>query len=143
MQEDTRATLVSFDFEKKVEQQIPIEAFKTAMGRGEFVWLDLEFTTPEEARAWIDKLDVLNEEVMEDALHNEPRTRLARYDEHLHLVVSGCRERGMQFDLERVDVVIGEQYLITLHKGDVSFLEGVRREYHSDFLRFAKSPSFL
>lgn len=143
MHEATLATLISFDFEKKIDQQIPFDTFRTAMDRGEFVWVDLEFTTPEEARGWIDKLAVLNEELTEDALHNEPRTRLARYHEHLHLVVSGCREQGLQFDLERVDVVIGAQYLITIHRGPVRFLEGVRREYRTDFLRFAKSPSFL
>jgi magnesium transporter len=58
-------------------------------------------------------------------------------------VVSGCRQRGQHFDLERVDIVIAQSFLITIHKGPVSFLSSVRRDYKSDFHRFAKSPSFL
>jgi magnesium transporter len=58
-------------------------------------------------------------------------------------VVSGCRERGHQFDLERVDVVIAERFLLTIHRGPVVFLDAVRRDYRSDFVNFARSPSFL
>jgi len=42
-----------------------------------------------------------------------------------------------------VDVVIGERFLITIHRGPVQFMNAVRRDYKSDFVRFAKSPSFL
>ena len=49
----------------------------------------------------------------------------------------------MDFELERADVIIGEHFLFTVHRGDVVFLESTRREYHSDFVRFARSPSFL
>jgi len=57
--------------------------------------------------------------------------------------VSGCRQRGTKFDLERVDVIIAERFLVSVHRGPVVFLGSVRREYRSDFIRFARSPSFL
>ncbi len=135
--------LVCFDFATKTEQAIELSEFKAATERGDFVWIDVEFKDAEQARLQVEALGLFNEELIEDALYNEPSTRLARYKEHLHLVVSGCRERGMDFDLERVDVVIGSQYLVTLHQGKVRFMAGVRRDYSSDFRQFAKSPSFL
>ncbi len=58
-------------------------------------------------------------------------------------MLSGCRQRNQQFDLERVDVIIAERFLATVHRAPVAFLKTVRRDYHYDFLRFAKSPSFL
>jgi magnesium transporter len=80
---------------------------------------------------------------VQDALTAEAATRHARYDTCIHVVVSGCQQRGQHFDLERVDIVISQSFLITIHKGPVSFLTAVRRDYKQDFQRFAKSPSFL
>jgi magnesium transporter len=51
--------------------------------------------------------------------------------------------QDVHFDLERVDVVIAEKFLMTIHCGAPVFMDGVRRSYRADFLRFAKSPSFL
>jgi magnesium transporter len=56
-------------------------------------------------------------------------------------IVRGSGEE--KFDLERVDVVIGEGFLLTLHRGPAGFVEGVRRSYRQDFIKFAQSPSFL
>ena len=83
------------------------------------------------------------EEVIDDALRNEPATRHARYEDYIHLVVSGCRQRDLHFDLERVDIIVAERFLVTVHRAPVAFLSSVRRDYHADFMRFAKSPSFL
>ena len=82
-------------------------------------------------------------EIVEDALTREPATQSARYEDYVHLVLSGCRLVGHKFDLERVDAVLGERFLLTLHKGQPVFLEAVRKSYLADFRRFAQSPSFL
>jgi magnesium transporter len=91
----------------------------------------------------IESLGVIDQATIDSALKNEPSTQHARFDDYIHLVVSGCRQRGGKFDLERVDVVIAEKFFLTVHKGPVAFLSAVRRDYRSDFLRFARSPSFL
>jgi magnesium transporter len=88
-------------------------------------------------------LALLRPESIEDAAVNEPSTQHARYPEYLHLVVSGCRQRGDDFDLERVDTFIGERFLVTVHRGPAAFLSAVRGEYKEDFQRYAQSPSFL
>jgi magnesium transporter len=113
------------------------------MAEGHFVWMDVSATDKAEARELLRSLALLEEEVIDAALHKEPSTQHARYERYLHLVVSGCRQRGSNFDLERVDVVIGEQFMLTIHRGPVDFINAVRRDYRSDFVRFARSPSFL
>ena len=135
--------VIGFDFAKKVESSLALPDVRAAMAAGLFVWIDCSATDPQEARALLSELDLFSAEILQAALHGEPATQHARYDEYLHLVVSGCRPRGTGFDLERVDVVIAERFLATIHRGPVQFLSAVRRDYKNDFLRFAKSPSFL
>jgi magnesium transporter len=135
--------VVAFDFAKKTESSLALAEVKAAMAAGQFVWLDCSATDRDEARELLSGIGLFSEEILHAALHSEPATQHARYDDYLHLVVSGCRPRGTGFDLERVDVVIGERFLATVHRGPVQFLTAVRRDYKNDFLRFAKSPSFL
>lgn len=136
-------SVVEFDFPNKVDRSIPLADVASAMDAGRFVWVDVSATDKDEARSLLRGLTMLEEEVIDAALHNEPSTQHARYDAYIHLVVSGCRQRGNNFDLERVDVVMGERFLITIHRGPVEFMNAVRRDYRGDFVRFAKSPSFL
>jgi magnesium transporter len=135
--------VVDFDFANKVDRQISVRDIHAAMAEGHFVWMDVSATDKAEARELLRSLALLEEEVIDAALHKEPSTQHARYERYLHLVVSGCRQRGSNFDLERVDVVIGEQFMLTIHRGPVDFINAVRRDYRSDFVRFARSPSFL
>ena len=135
--------VVEFDFETKVERTIPLADVAASVEAGRFVWIDLDARDVDEARRMLTELSGVAEEIVHDALTAEAATRHARYDNCIHVVVSGCRQRGQHFDLERVDIVIAQRFLVTIHKGPVAFLTSVRRDYKSDFYRFAKSPSFL
>ena len=135
--------VVDFDFERKIEKTIALGEVDEAITAGRFIWVDLEASDLGEARALLADLNLIADEIVQDALTAEAATRHARYDNCIHVVVSGCQQRGQHFDLERVDIVISQSFLITIHKGPVSFLSAVRRDYKQDFQRFAKSPSFL
>lgn len=134
---------IEFDFDARVERGASVGEALDAMKAGRFVWLDVSFDDPKDARQALAALGLLSDEVMDAALHSEPATQHARYPDYIHLVVSGCRQRGEQFDLERVDAVIGERFLLTIHRGPVVFLDAVKKHYGEDFRRFARSPSFL
>ena len=141
------AVLVEFDFgsdggSSKVAREIAFDEAHAAMKRGCFVWMDLDARHPPQARAMLRRFSIA-ENAIDEALTGEPSTQNARYDDYLHLVVSGCRERNDNFVLERVDVFIAERFMLTIHRGPVAFLQAIRRDYKSDFLRFARSPSFL
>ncbi|HTM23210.1 MAG TPA: magnesium transporter CorA family protein [Kofleriaceae bacterium] len=135
--------VAEFDFDKKTERQIAITEAAAAMEAGKFVWVDVDVQNADEARAALAQLNLCAPEIVEDALTRDPATQLARYDDYLHMVLSGCRLIGDKFELERVDAVFGEKFLLSLHKGQPVFLEAVRKAYRADFLRFARSPSFL
>lgn len=141
---DPLATVVAFDFASKQAPIISVAEARAAMvGDRKFVWIDVDVARADEARKLLAELALCSTEIVEDAFTREPATQIARYDDHVHLVLSGCRLVGHKFELERVDAVIGAHFLLTLHRGQPVFLEAVRRGYHADFVRFAQSPSFL
>jgi magnesium transporter len=135
--------VVALDFATKVERELSPEEAAAAVSRGESIWVDARVDRLDGAAAELARLGLVSEDIIEDALHGEPLTRLARFEDCIHLVVSGCRPRGEAFDLERVDVVLGKGFLVTLHRGSVLFISAVRRDYRADFQRHAQSLSFL
>jgi magnesium transporter len=140
---DPLATVVAFDFATKQAPAIPVTEAVAAMERGAYVWIDVDLSRAEEAKALLAGLGLCAPEIVEDALTRDDAIQLARYDDYLHLVLTGCRLNGKAFDLERLDAIFGERYLLTLRRGQPAFLKAVRRQYRNDFVRFANSPSFL
>lgn len=140
---DPLFTIVSLDFQTKRHTKHSLDTFRAEMAAGRFVWIDVDIAQSEEASKLVASLDLCAPEIVEDAMSREPATQIARYDDYIHLVLSGCRLVGHKFELERVDAMMGENFLLTLHKGQPVFLENVRKSYITDFVRFAQSPSFL
>jgi magnesium transporter len=142
---DPTCSVVELDFATKQHRKISIDEVKKSMeGERKFVWVDIDIAKTEDARKILAKLDYMYEaEILEDALSREPATQIGRYENFLHLVLSGCRLVGHKFDLERVDVMMGEKFMLTLHRAQPIFLEAVRKSYIQDFIKFAQSPSFM
>ena len=134
---------VDFDFDAKRERSIELGEARECMAAGRFVWIDVDIGDGDAARKLFAEVDLFSSEIVEDAITREPATQSARYDGYLHFVVSGCRLIGEHFDLERVDCVIGERFLVTLHRGQVAFLDTLKKDYAQDFVSFARSPSFM
>jgi magnesium transporter len=134
--------VVSFDFELKQALDIALSDVQSAIAEGKYIWLELDATEPIEAKGLLATL-FSDDEVIEAVLAGGPGTHHVRHDAHLHVTLTGCNANGEHIELERVDVLITERVVATIHRGPVGFLTGVRRDYKSDFLRFAKSPSFL
>ncbi len=134
------ARVVEFDFATKTERVIELDALPEAIRAGRFVWADIDLSEPEPARSSLRAFSLFSDEIVEDALTREPATQSARYDGYLHFVVSGCRLVGRHFDLERVDCVLSDRFLFTLHRGSVVFLDALRKDYSQDFVSFARSP---
>lgn len=134
---------IEFDFAERKERPIELSYARASMDTGKFVWIDVDATNKDAARKTLTKLDLISPEVIDDVLSGEPGTQQARYPSYIHLVLTGCHLHKGKFDLQRVDVIIAEKFLVTVHDGKAHFLESVKREYKEDFERFARSPSFL
>jgi len=140
---DRLCSIVELDFKTKQYKTLETEDIAASMDAGKFVWIDVDIARGDDAKKLLTKLNMCAPEIVDDALSREPATQIARYDDYIHLVLSGCRLVGHKFDLERVDAMLGERFLLTLHKGAPVFFEAVRKSYINDFVRFAQSPSFL
>jgi len=134
---------VAFDFEQKRDEVIPFSEVHLHLTKQRFLWIDLLASDPLEARGLLHALGFIDAEAIEEALTREPATQHGRYEKYLHGVISACTVGNTGFELERVDYFLSENIYVTVHRGDVPFLNRVKREYHSDFVRFAKTPSFL
>lgn len=137
------STAVELDFAERTERRIECSEMRASMEAGKYVWLDVDSEDVPPARAILEKLGVISPEVLDDCFSGQPGTQQARYPSYIHLVLTGCRLHNGGVDLQRVDAIIAERFLITIHSGKVAFLDSVKREYKDDFQRFAKSPSFL
>jgi magnesium transporter len=136
-------SVIAFDFDRKVEQSLTLSEARQAMQSGHFVWLDILAGDRDEARAVLESFDVMDADVIEATLCKEPSTQHARYENYLHLTVAECLALGSGFELRRLDVVLAERLFLTIHRTPITFLAALRRDYKADFVRFAKSPSFL
>jgi magnesium transporter len=137
------SSVVAFDFERKTEHALTWAEARRALDAGHFVWVDIAAQDADEARRILREFEWLDPEVIEAALSKEPSTQHARYERYLHLVVSECRALGSGFELGRLDVVLSESWFLTIHRGPIALLGALRKDYRTDFVRFAKSPSFL
>lgn len=135
--------IVALDFERKSQWSCSPDEAPAVHEAGHLLWVDVDCTDADEARRVLTELGGIEQPTIDDALTKEPSTVLARYDHYLHLVVAGCRQRGTDFELERIDVVVAEGLFVTIHRGPVLVLDAVQREYRFDFVRFARTPSFL
>jgi Mg2+ and Co2+ transporter CorA len=134
---------IAFDFEHRSEERLSFTDALRATDTGRFVWLDVLASDIDEARNALTRLDLFDHEVIESALTGEPSTLCGRYESYLHIVISGCKPLGSGFELERVDLLISERVFVTVHRTPVEFLAEVWKDYKTDFVRFARSPSFL
>jgi magnesium transporter len=135
--------IVELDFATKHDREITASEIPAAIERGCFIWLDAQATDDEGTRKLILDLALCPREVLDEAFTGDAGTQLSRYETCLHLVLAACRFDGREVKLTRVDVAIGERYLLTMHRGEPDFLGAVRANYRADFQRHARSPSFL
>jgi magnesium transporter len=136
-------SVVAFDFATKTERALSWAEAQQAMEQGHFLWVDIDAQDADEARRVLHSFGEIDDEVIDAALKKDPATQHARYERYLHLVISECRPQAGSFELGRLDVVLSERFFVTIHRTPIALLSALRRDYKSDFLRFAKSPSFL
>jgi magnesium transporter len=135
-------TAIEFDFDTKQERIIPPEAIPSAFIHGRCCWIDLDIADRAMSESVLRELGVHNV-VIEEALNAHVAGRHDVYEECVHVVVTAAAFKEGELATSQVDVIVGEQFIVTLHRGNVDFLDQVRRTYSKDFQKFAKTLSFI
>jgi magnesium transporter len=140
---DCDVRVVGFDFDHKRAVELSILGLPAALEGQAFVWIDVSFTDALSALPWLLSLGLVGPDSIDEALHRPAATQIARHEHYVHCVMSGCELSQAGLALQRVDCAIAGHFLLTIHRGPVTFLESARKSYRHDFERFAHSPSFL
>jgi magnesium transporter len=137
-------TAIEFDFAEKIDREIPVETVKASVGAGRFVWLDLDASDAAAAKETLLRATPLEETLIDSCLALTPETKYDLRPSCLHLVMVSCHlSEASVLEQDRVDVLMGEGFCVTIHRDRIPFLEQVKKHYHDDFVRFAKTPGFL
>jgi magnesium transporter len=137
-----------FDFRARVRAEIPLADIPAEIAAGRFVWVDVDCGTADPAPLH-DVLPLGKEFDLRRiaAGHAQPAdeavSSLARLGDLLHIVLVGGTLRSEGIAAERLDVVFGEAFLLTLHRGESGVIDAVRGHYGRDFADHAATPSFL
>jgi magnesium transporter len=140
-----------FDFDRHVIARTSLADIPARIRAGDFAWVDLDLTiadphvlqavfpVDDDGRAQLQRLVSAAADIQ-----SEPVSCVRRSERLLHITLVGAVSRdGGAVGWDRCDVVLGEGFLITLHRGPSAVLSVVRRECEHDFREFAKTSSFL
>jgi magnesium transporter len=142
------------DFRNRTHGDVLLDEVATHLAEGRFVWIDVD-SGQGSASAVLNLLpaDIVRTSGLADVhfvAEHRPETvsSLRRTDRLLHIVLVGCDpaerdERNDQNGQEILETLVGEGFLITVHRGPNAVLAGVRRGYLHDFEQHASTPSFL
>lgn len=138
------AKAIEFDFQAKIDGDIPLSKVQDTIKAGRFVWIDVDGSGDREAVRQVIKSAVdLDERLLDDCLDLRPVTKYDLRANWLHLVIAASALTGDALEEDRVDVIVGAGFMLTIHRDRVPFLEHVKERYHEDFVRFARSHGFL
>ena len=139
-----------FDFDDHVLGRTSLKDVPSRIQAGEFIWIDLDLTVADlnvlqgvvpindECRSHLQRLADQTAEGQ-----SEQASCVRRSERLLHITLVGAVSREGDVGWDRCDVVIGEGFLLTLHRGPSAVLAVVRRDYEHDFQKYAKTSSFL
>jgi magnesium transporter len=90
-------------------------------------WVDLANPTPDEG-AILSQIFKFHELSIEDALNEIHQPKIESYDDYLYLILHGIHFRKGRHDFETrdVDFFLGEDYLVTVSKGESRSLQQLR-----------------
>ncbi len=139
-----------FDFRHRTRGEIPIADIPQQIEAGHFVWIDVDCTTgvPSalgDVLPWrgVDGLDPCEVAARCAADKGHIVSSLNRAGDLLHIVLAGGAIQPHEIVDERLDVLLGKTFLLTVHRGPNAVIQGVRSVYVRDFETHAATPSFL
>lgn len=136
--------IASFDFVAKTVTVEPLSDAWEALEQGRFLWIDMQYSDAVAAQEILNEFSGIHQMVLDSMFSGEPETHLSRFPDYMHLSIPGCRiDSEGQLGLERIDVVISQRYLLTVHQQPHFIIDTLKGEYEFDFAQFAQTPSFL
>ncbi len=138
----TSLTVIAFDFATRVEREIPSDQARAACDNGLCCWIDLELSDAPAAAAFLAQFGI-NAVARDEVLSHPVLGRYDIYDDCLHVSLSAPVLEAGRVSGAHLDLLLGERFVMTLHRGPVECLSQVKRSYRQFFGTFARSLGFL
>ncbi len=133
---------VEFDFAARQCRAISSEEAAASLKAGRSCWVDIDSTDREAAARVLGALGI-DPMAVESALSPDAGGRLVNHADCAHIEttsVTADRE-GLRFG--RLDLILGKDLLVTIHRGPSGEIAHVLAHYERDFRNFAKSMGFM
>jgi magnesium transporter len=111
---------------------------------GVWVWVDLDQATSEEARI-LSTVFHFHELAIEDALTAVHQPKIESYGEYLYLILHGIDFSATKhrFQTRDIDFFLGQQFLVTVHKGASRSIERISQACGRDTRVLGEGPGVL
>jgi magnesium transporter len=128
----------------RVESGVRVDPAWLDPASGVRFWVDLSGPTPEEG-AILSQVFKFHELSIEDALSEIHQPKIEAYDTYLYLILHGIhfRKGRHEFETRDVDFFLGENYLVTVSKGDSRSLQQLRDVCSRNGYALAEGPAAL
>jgi magnesium transporter len=111
---------------------------------GVWVWVDLDQATADEARV-LSTVFHFHELAIEDALNSVHQPKIESYGEYLYLILHGIDFSAAKhrFQTRDIDFFLGQQFLVTVHKGPSRSIERISQACGRDTRVLGEGPGVL
>jgi len=133
---------VALDFSTKQQRSVALDEVNDARAQGNYCWIDLDAPTEDELRKFLETLEISHEPIDEIA-EFERRPAFNVYSECLHFTLAEPRMIEGKFQTVMLHVVVGDGFLVTVHRQELDMLRRTKKTYSEGFQTAALSPGFL
>ncbi len=136
------AFTIEFNFTEKWERLIPIAESALACKSGNYCWIDLDGEEIARTHEILNNLGI-DPVVIETIENCHAIQGFELFPKCLHFIVEEMNLVNGNFSTNQVQVVLGERFMLTIHKRPIEFLRQVYDTYRDDFYTISRSPGFL
>ena len=133
---------IEFNFAAKKDRPVAIEQVQPSIKAGHHCWIDIDSTSREDAKTVLSDFG-LNSRVIDAVLDGDSVGRHDVYDDCLHVSIATPAIVDERVSFQSVELVLGENFIFTLHRGESTVIDRVTERYGTFFRKFARSLGFL
>ena len=131
---------IAFDFDNKSSEPVALQDVSRRLRTGAYCWVD--FDDLDAACATLVELSV-DPTIIDRVAKNEAEGQFQLGQNSIHCRVIETKNDGGELRLLALHIILGENFLVTVHSYNSKVLERVFETYEKDFIDISDSSGFL
>lgn len=140
--ESEAVRIVEFDFRSRTERTIGSDEVNHSCKHGRACWVDMDLDAMGDPTAALIGFGI-NPIAAKEVPGNPTAGRCDVYDDCFHVTLGVPRKQEDRTSITHVDMILGENLLVTLRRGQVGMIEQTRLKYRAFFHKHAETLGFL